>query len=587
MRKQTINNISFYLKKGILSLKEKGWKKTCIKIVELFQRKLMVQRLKRNLMLGEVERKKQEETTFSSPVKFSILVPLYNTPLEFLKEMIQSVVEQTYPIWELCLADGSDSKDARAITEYCLKMQKKDSRIKYKKLEKNGGISENTNACIEMATGEYIALFDHDDVLHPSALYEMMTAIEKEQADFLFSDEVVFQGTLKNIVTIHFKSDYAIDTLRSNNYICHFTVFHRELLNKAGNFRKEYDGSQDHDLILRLTKEAKHIYHIPKILYFWRSHSASVAADINAKPYASLAGRKAVQASIEEYGQRAVVESESFCSTIYRVRYEIKGTPLISIIIPCKKYGKEVQRCIKSIQKLTTYSNYEILLLESKEQTKETIQHKNIRILNWDKKFNYAEAMNDVVSKAKGDYYVFLHDDVQIITPQWLEELLMYAQRLNVGVVGAKEYYKNNTVRQAGVLLQADEDTILQYPHQGQLRENNGYMGRLSYVQNVSAVSNSCMMIRKDVYKKVHGFQREFFYLSAADLCLRLRTLGYWIVFTPYAEVYHFKLTKEKKKQKEIQRNYQCEKERFMKTWKEELKKGDAYFGWNFKKLKE
>ena len=285
------------------------------------------------------ERRKREETyEFPQKIKISILVPLYNTPKQFLVEMIKSVTDQTYKNWELCLADGSDDEHA-FVGEYCRSLAKDDSRIVYKKLEKNEGISENTNACIKMASGEYIALFDHDDVLHPSALFEAMKAICEHGAEYVYTDEATFAGeNLNDIITYHFKPDFAPDNLLANNYICHFSVFKASLLDMVGVFRSKYDGSQDHDLILRLTDAASKVYHVRKLLYFWRSHKNSVAMDINSKTYAIEAGKSAVHDFLESKGYNVVVSSSVAHPTIYRLQYELNGTPKISIIIPNKNH---------------------------------------------------------------------------------------------------------------------------------------------------------------------------------------------------------------------------------------------------------
>jgi len=329
---------------------------------------------------------------------------------------------------------------------------------------------------------------------------------------------------------------------------------------------------------------AKKIYHIPKILYLWRSHPASAAGDMNAKPYAAIAGRAAVKEDIERVGGKAVVDSVEFCPTIYRIRYELREKPLVSIIIPCREYSKEVKACLESIQGNTSYDNYEIIVL-SGQKTEEKITGDTVKILHWNRPFVYAEAMEAAVAEAKGSYYVFLHSDVQILSPEWLEEMLMYARREDVGAVGAKELYKNNTIRNAGVILEEEEGSCVKYSHQGQPGDGEGYMGRLQYVQNVSAVQNSCVMIRKEVYEKMSGFSKEFFRLAAPDLCLRLRGAGYWIVFTPFARVQHDKLKKDRKQAEKNLAEYQQEEKLFAKRWEQELKKGDPFFGWNFKRL--
>lgn len=294
--------------------------------------------------------REEQQATFSRSVKFSILVPLYNTPEAYLTVMIDSVARQTYGNWELCLADGSDAEHAY-VGKICKRLARRENRIKYRKLDENRGISENTNACLEMATGDYIGLFDHDDLLHPSALYEYMQAICGQDADLLYSDENTFHETPADAYWPHYKPDYSPDTLRSYNYICHFTVFSRELLEKAGGgFRKEYDGSQDYDIILRLTEKAKHIVHIPKILYYWRSHKDSTASDIAAKPYTMDAARAAITAHLERIGLKGSVENARIPST-YKVQYEIKGNPLISIIIPNKDHIDDLDKCLKSIRR--------------------------------------------------------------------------------------------------------------------------------------------------------------------------------------------------------------------------------------------
>ena len=288
---------------------------------------------------SEAVRKEQESTKFSKDITFSILVPLYNTPEKFLREMIASVQAQTYPKWELCLADGSDSEH-KFVGDICRELADTDSRIKYKKLEKNLGISENTNECLRMATGEFIALFDHDDLLHPCALYENMKIICEENADYVYTDEVTFHGdSIDNMATMHFKPDFSPDNLLANNYICHFSVFDRKLLEKTELFRSAYDGSQDHDMILRLTKAAKNVKHIPKVLYYWRSHAGSVADNIDAKTYAIDAAKRAVRDYCKDNSiPLRKVESTKAFPTIFQLSYEISGNPLVSTALPALRH---------------------------------------------------------------------------------------------------------------------------------------------------------------------------------------------------------------------------------------------------------
>lgn len=315
------------------------------------------------------QRKLEEETVFSKDIKISILVPLYNTPEKFLREMIDSVQAQTYQNWELCLADGSDEKHTEVGT-ICENYHKEDKRICYQKIEKNLGISGNTNVCFSMATGDYIGLFDHDDIMHPSLLFECMKAICEKGADYVYTDEATFTSpNINDLIVLHFKPDYSPDNLRANNYICHFSVFDAKLLEKTGLFRPEYDGSQDHDMILRLTAEAKNICHIPKILYYWRSHPQSVAADINAKTYAIDAAKRAVHDHIRDYyGMEVEVESTRAFPTIFQIKYPILEHPLISIIIPNKDHVGDLRRCISSILKKSSYRNFEIIVVENNSE---------------------------------------------------------------------------------------------------------------------------------------------------------------------------------------------------------------------------
>lgn len=535
-------------------------------------------------------RKSEQETVFPKNIKFSILVPLYNTPVNFLEEMINSVIGQTYGNWELCLADGSDSEhtDVRECAE---RYAKADSRIVYRKLEKNLGISENTNACIDMSTGDYIALFDHDDVLHPSALFENMKAICNYDADFVYTDEATFESPdIHKIITFHFKPDFAIDNLRANNYICHFTVFSRELLEKTGGFRSEFDGSQDHDLVLRLTSNAQKIYHIRKLLYFWRSHPQSVAMNIDSKGYAVSAGRKAVWNSIRAAGYDCVVESSKAFPTIYRIKYELKIHPLVSIIIPNKDHKCDLKRCIDSILVNSTYDNYEIIVIENNSAEKEIFDYyeelknnENIKVINYEGEFNYSDINNFGAKSARGDYLLLLNNDTEVITPDWIEEMLMYAQRPDVGIVGAKLYYPDNTVQHAGIVVGLGG--VAGHSHYGTAHNDPGYMGKMFYSQNLSAVTAACLMIRKSVFDGVGGFNCEFAVAyNDVDLCLRVRESGKLIVFTPYAELFHYESkTRGNEETLQNQKRFVEEIELFHKKWDDKfLSKGDPYYNPNF-----
>ena len=538
------------------------------------------------------ERKAQEETVFERMVKISILVPLWNTPQNFLKEMLDSVEWQTYGNWELCLADGSDAEHAY-VGQICQEYAAKDPRIVYRHLEKNEGISGNTNECCGMATGEYIGLFDHDDILHPCALYEYVKAINEKGADYLYCDEATFKnGDINRMITMHFKPDYAVDNLRANNYICHFSVFSRKLLDGTELFRTKFDGSQDHDMILRLTDRAEHIVHVPRLLYYWRSHAGSTAADINAKPYAIESARGAVADHLHKHGfDHFTITSTRAFETIFKITYEILGEPKISIVIPNRDHAEDLRRCITSIVEKSTWENYEILVAENNSVTKEIFSYyeelKNnprIRVLTCEGEFNYSRINNFAVKEAEGEYILLLNNDTQVITVNWMEELLMYAQRPDVGAVGGKLYYADKTIQHAGVVIGLGAHRTAGHVHYGQKRENLGYMGRLCYAQDMTAVTGACLLVKKAAYEQVGGLDESFAVsLNDVDFCLKLRKAGYLNVFTPFAELYHFEsASRGLDDQGEKAQRYNEESARFREKWKAELEAGDPYFNPNF-----
>ena len=541
---------------------------------------------------SEEERKRQEETVFPNMVKISILTPLWNTPENFLRDMIESVQKQTYGNWELCLADGSD--DAHAyVGEICRELAGKDERIRYRKLEKNEGIAGNTNQCLTMATGEYIGLFDHDDMLHPCVLFEYVKAINEKNADYVYCDEATFKnGDINQMITMHFKPDYAIDNLRANNYICHFSVFSRKLLDGTELFRTKFDGSQDHDMILRLTDKAEHVVHVPKLLYYWRLHAGSVASGIEAKPYAIESARGAVADHLRKHGfEHFTITSTRAFETIFKITYEIIGDPKISIIIPNKDHVEDLRRCVTSIIEKSTYDNYEIVIVENNSETKEIFSYyeelKNnpsIKIVTFKGAFNYSAVNNFGVGAATGDYVLLLNNDTQVITVNWLEELLMYAQREDVGAVGGKLYYADQTIQHAGVVIGLGAHRTAGHTHYRQKRENLGYMGRLCYAQDVSAVTGACLMVKKKLYEEAGGLDDGFAVsLNDVDFCLKLRQLGYLNVFTPFAELYHYEsVSRGLDTDGEKAARYNEESARFREKWKVQLEAGDPYYNPNF-----
>lgn len=564
----------------------------------------------------EERRKEERETVFPRMVKISILVPLWNNKKEFQIQMLDSVMNQTYENWELCLADGSDEEHSY-IGEICKEYAAKaNGRIIYKHLEKNGGIAGNTNECLKLSTGEYIGLFDQDDVLHPSVLYEYVKAINEQGADYLYCDETTFKGNdINRMLTMHFKPDYAPDNLRANNYICHFSVFARKLLEGTELFRPDFDGSQDHDMILRLTDRAEKIVHVPRLMYYWRSHEGSVAAGIEAKPYAIEAAKGAIADHLKKHGfKHFQITSTRACATIFRIRYQILGSPKISIVIANKDHAEDLKRCIDSIHNKSTWSRYEIIIVENNSTTQEIQDYYtkllgysyreaaeertvcgcdggilrnaegSICIVTYHGDFNYSAINNLGVSYASGDYILLLNNDTEVITANWMEELLMYAQREDVGAVGAKLYYGDKTIQHAGVVIGLGAHRTAGHTHYRIPVQNLGYMGRLCYTQDVSAVTGACLMVKKSLYTEAGGLDEGFAVsLNDVDFCLKLRERGLLNVFTPFAELYHYEsVSRGLDDAGEKAERYNRESAKFREKWKEALEKGDPYYNPNF-----
>lgn len=578
------------IQKAWSNVKAYGYGPTLRNIFRFYVRKYKYKWFFRKPLYSQKELDAQREYLFPQERTFSIVVPLYNTPPDFLKEMIQSVLDQTYGKWELCLADGSDEAHQN-VKEICLTYAQNDPRIKYKKLKVNLGISGNTNACLDMATGDYIGLFDHDDLLHPSALFEVMHSICETGADFVYTDELTFSGKVSNVISVHFKPDFAPDNLRANNYICHFSVFSKSLLDKAGPFSTAYDGSQDHEFILRATEQAEKIVHIPKLLYFWRCHPNSVAEDLNAKTYAIDAGRRAVRDCLRDIGLTATVESSKINPVIYRISYALQRTPLVSIVILNRDNFQNISRCVASILSKTTYNNYEIVMLDYGSTDENVLNYYkmltqangHITLRTWNHPFNHSAMINYAAQFASGEQILLLDCDTEIIAANWIEEMLMYAQREDVGAVGAKLYHHDGTIQSAGILLGQDAPGIGVRAFYGAGKENAGYMGRLYYAQNYSAVSAACMMIPRHVWESVGELDDSFSVnFNDLDLCMRIRQAGYLIVWTPYAELYHFEPKGKNRGNSVRERNAVIEEEkRFVQRWEKELTAGDPYYNPN------
>ena len=523
--------------------------------------------------------------------KISIVVPLYNTPLNFLEELLDSVVNQTYRNWELCCVDaGQDT----AVGQHVQARAKADPRIRYQKLTENEGIAGNTNHGFELATGDYIALLDHDDILHPCALWYTAQAIVEQGADFVYTDEATFEGKVENVVLYHFKPDFMLDNLRSNNYICHLTTFSKVLMEQAGGGeRAEYNGSQDYDLFLRLTEKARKIVHIPHALYYWRSSPNSTASDISAKTYCIDAGIAALKAHYARCGV-AVDDVTLIPGTpgYYKTDYTMAHPGRVSILIPTCDHIRDLETCVESIYARTTYPDFEILLIENNSKEEQTFrsyermrkEHPDtLKVLTWQGKgFNYSALNNFGARYATGEYLLLLNNDTEVITPGWLEEMVMYAQQKRVGCVGAKLLYPDDTIQHAGVGFGIGG--VAGHLHKYFPATSDGYMGRLNYVQDVYGDTAACLLIRKEIYDEVHGLDESYAVaFNDVDFCVRVREAGYTNVFTPFAQLYHYESkSRGTEDNPEKQKRFQGEVLRFQARWGDLLAKGDPCTNPNF-----
>ena len=533
------------------------------------------------------ELEKQRIFKFEYEPKISIIVPMYNTPISFFEELIECMMAQTYGNWELCLADGSPQKSNK-IEEIC----RKDERIKYNFLNSNLGISGNTNEALKLATGDYIALLDHDDLLPEFCLYEIVKCINSHRdAEFIYTDEDKIIETKENRCDPHFKPDFSPDTLNSNNYITHLSIFKRELMNKLGGFKDEYNGAQDYDIIFRATENAKEIVHIPKILYHWRIHSNSTAMKAAAKPYAYEAGIKAIQDHLNRLDLKAKVSQSKELIGTYKVQYEVIGNPKVSIIIPNKDGINILKKCINSILNKSTYSNYEILIVENNSQEEKTFAYyeklksnSKIKILYYPEKgFNYSKIVNFGVKNSDAEFILQLNNDTEVITPDWLEQFIGFAQRKEIGAVGAKLYYADKSIQHAGMAIGiagivANLYTRLPYG-------DHAYFGREDVIANVTGVTGACLFSRREIYEEVGYMEEDKFKVAFndADFCLKIRDKGYLIVYNPYIELMHYESkTRGYEDTPEKKQRFERECENFKSTWQKNLDKGDPYYSVNF-----
>ncbi len=514
----------------------------------------------------------------------SILVPAYNTPVVFLKQLLDSVINQTYSNWELCIADGSSNDETVKFLKNSADLQK---NIKIVFLGSNLGIAGNTKKAFEISKGEYIVLLDHDDYLSPDALYEVVKTVNKyRDVDFLYSDRVIFSNETNKIIGCHYLPAFSPDLLRAYNYASHLNGFSRWVIDRAGFEREGYDGSQDYDFELRVVESSRRIVNIPRVLYFCRASEGSVAFNPGSKMYAYEAGRKAIGEHINRIGYPGEVEflEETFS---YKINYIIKDNKRVSIIIPNKDHASDLERCLKSIVEKTSYMNFDINVIENNSETEGIFpnyermkKEYKINVLNYpDKGFNFSAINNWASDRVEGDYLVLLNNDTQVISGNWLEEMLMFAQRGDIGAVGAKLYYPDDTIQHAGLVIGLGGSIASHYDYR-KSRYEAGYMNRLLLPQNYTAVTAACLMVKKEDYKKVNGLDEVNFKigLNDVDFCLKLREIGKTNVLTPYAELYHFEsVSRGLDETGPNEERYKTERDYFRKKWEKYFLNGDPY----------
>lgn len=577
--------------KGVRFLQQYGWKSFCRrawkKLSESANRQNSYEIYRRKVSPNAEELKKQRETQFACQPKFSIVVPLYKTPKKYLQQLVESVQKQTYGNWELCLSDGS-GKDS-PLTGYLRSLSKADPRIKVISGEKPLQISENTNAAMKRAAGDFIVFADHDDLLTENALYECVKVInELPETELIYSDEDKVSMNGKKYFQPHFKSDYNPDLLCSMNYFCHLVVVKKELADRAGYLNPEYDGAQDYDFVLRCTEQTSNIRHIPKVLYHWRAHENSTAENPESKRYAFEAGKRAVQAHYDRIGVPAQAEEGPYPG-LYRTTWLWKDEPLISILIPNKDHIEDLDKCIRSIEEKSDYHNYEFIIIENNSEEEATFdyykklmaENAKAHVVYWEKEFNYSAINNFGAKAAHGEYLLLLNNDTEIINPGCLRELLGFCQREDVGIVGARLYYPDNTVQHAGVVV--GFGGIAGHAFIGLDRSANGYFSRIICAQDYSAVTAACMMTKKSLFEEVGGLTEELkVAFNDIDYCMKVRNAGKLVVYNPYAELYHYESkSRGLEDSPEKKERYYQEMEYFVKKWPDIMEQGDPYYNPN------
>ncbi len=537
------------------------------------------------------ELEKQRKTTFANPPLLSIVIPAYKTPEKYLREMLDSILAQTYSRWEVCVANGSPRGEGRIVEKVMKQYAARDSRFRWKDLGDNLGISGNTNEAIQMASGDYIILADHDDTLPEHALYEVASAIQAHpECDVIYSDEDKLDMDGGALFDPHFKPDFNQDLLTSVNYICHLFVVKRQLLDKVGGFRHEFDGAQDYDFIFRCTEAAGGIYHIPKVLYHWRCHQDSTASNPESKLYAFEAGARAIMAHYERCGIPARKVEKGVDYGIYHTTFRLEPeNPLVSVIIPSKDHTKDLDLCIRSILERATYRNLEFIIIENNSTEAETFAYykkiqkefAQVKVVTWEREFNYSAINNFGARYACGEYLLFLNNDTEIIAKGIFEEMLGFCQRPEVGAVGARLLYQDDTIQHAGVVV--GFGGIAGHTFIGLHEAENSYFHRAMCAQDYSAVTAACMMTKASVFKECGGFTEELAVaFNDIDYCMKVRALGKLVVYAPYAVMYHYESkSRGLEDTPEKVARFNREIAIFARRWPDILKNGDPYYNPN------
>lgn len=577
-----------YVKKIVNYIRIHGFKRFIIRSTRFFKERHMMKKYHTKLIPTEQELRAQRNAKFPYMPLISIVVPMYNTKEKYLRELLDSVANQTYVNWQLCLADGSD--EGAVCRDIVKEYQKRFFRIAYKAI-KNKNISDNTNEAIAMAEGDFIVFADHDDRLAEFALYEIVKCInETKNVDFIYSDEDKMSADGKKFYSPHFKSDFNIDLLRSVNYICHMVAVSRTLLNKTGLLDNKFDGAQDYDFVLRSVEQAECIKHIPKLLYHWREHVSSTAFNPDSKKYAYDAGRRALEAHYKRMKIDAGVDRMNYPG-YYRTRYELKDNPLVSVIIPNKDHIDDLKRCVESLYEINEYKNIETIIVENNSENKETFEYYEqlkerygtIRVVIWEKDFNYSAINNFGAGFAKGKYILLLNNDVRFIPDcsDGLKEMVAVCERDDVGIVGSKLYYEDGAIQHAGVILGIRG--VAGHAFAGKPHEDMGYFNRAVIMQDLSAVTAACMLVKKEVYTEAGGLDETLkVAFNDVDFCLKVRENGWLVVFDPYAELIHGE-SKSRGAEDSVEkiRRFNREIDRFKEKWQQELAKGDPYYNVN------